>query len=61
MGILKQFIKTREQLIHLENINMPLTPKGNKVIKAMRKEYGNKKGKSVFYATKNAGKLKGVD
>ena len=27
----------------------------------MDKEYGEKKGKSVFYATKNAGKIKGVE
>lgn len=40
---------------------MPLTKKGKKVMSAMVKEYGPKKGKSVFYATKNAGKLHGVD
>lgn len=41
---------------------MPLTKKGEKIRKAMIDEYGSKKkGESVFYATKNAGKLKGVD
>jgi hypothetical protein len=39
---------------------MPLTKKGKKVKKAMQKEYGDKKGKQVFYATENKGKLKGV-
>jgi hypothetical protein len=27
----------------------------------MKKSYGAKKGEQVFYATKNAGKLKGVE
>lgn len=27
----------------------------------MKKEYGDKKGESVFYASKNKGKIKGVD
>lgn len=27
----------------------------------MTKEYGPKKGESVFYASKNAGKISGVD
>jgi hypothetical protein len=27
----------------------------------MRKEYGEKKGKKVFYASKNAGKVTGVE
>lgn len=40
---------------------MPLTSKGNKIIHAMEEEYGEKKGKQVFYASKNAGKIKGVD
>ncbi len=30
-------------------------------MKAMRETYGSKKGKKVFYASKNAGKIKGVD
>lgn len=40
---------------------MPLTKKGKKIMSAMKKEYGSKKGKSVFYATKNKGKIKGVE
>jgi hypothetical protein len=28
---------------------------------AMKKEYGTKKGEKIFYATKNKGKIKGVD
>jgi len=39
---------------------MPLTPKGRKIMKNMRKKYGAKKGKSVFYASANAGKISGV-
>lgn len=27
---------------------------------AMKKEYGEKKGKQVFYASENKGKIKGV-
>lgn len=40
---------------------MPLTEKGKKIRKAMRKTYGPKKGDSVFYASRNSGKIKGVD
>ena len=40
---------------------MPLTAKGSKIMAAMVKEYGKKKGKRVFYASKNAGKIKGVE
>ena len=32
---------------------MPLTKSGKKVMKSMKKEYGKKKGKSVFYASIN--------
>jgi len=39
---------------------MPLTKKGEKVLKAMQREYGKDKGERVFYASVNAGKLKGV-
>jgi hypothetical protein len=39
---------------------MPLTKKGQKIMSAMRKEYGAKKGKAVFYASANKGKIKGV-
>jgi len=40
---------------------MPLTKKGSEIKSAMNKEYGPKKGNSVFYASKNAGKIKGVE
>jgi hypothetical protein len=40
---------------------MPLTKKGAKIMKAMKKEYGSKKGETVFYASKNKGVIKGVD
>jgi len=39
---------------------MPLTKKGRKVMKAMKKSYGSKKGKKVFYASANKSKLRGV-
>lgn len=40
---------------------MPLTPKGRKVLAAMRKKYGDKKGESVFYASIRKGTLKGAE
>ena len=40
---------------------MPLNTKGKKIMKSMKKQYGKKKGKTVFYASKNKGKIKGVD
>ena len=40
---------------------MPLTKKGKEIMKSMGKTYGSKKGKQVFYASKNAGKISGVD
>ena len=39
---------------------MPLTTKGEKIKKAMVKEYGEKKGKQVFYANENKENNKGV-
>lgn len=39
---------------------MPLTPKGKKIKKAMKEEYGAKKGEAVFYASENKGTIKGV-
>lgn len=35
---------------------MPLTASGKKVLANMKDEYGDKKGKSVFYASINKGK-----
>ena len=40
---------------------MPLTSRGKKIMKSMKEKYGKKKGEQVFYATKNKGKLKGVE
>ena len=40
---------------------MPLTSKGRKIMSAMKEQYGAKKGERVFYASRNAGKIKGVD
>lgn len=39
---------------------MPLTRKGKKVLRAMRRFYGKTKGKAVFYASEAAHKIKGV-
>ena len=41
---------------------MPLTSKGEKIMKAMKAQYGSdKKAEEVFYASKNAGKITGVE
>jgi hypothetical protein len=40
---------------------MPLTKKGKKIMKSMKDQYGKKKAKAVFYASKNKKKIKGVD
>ena len=39
---------------------MPLTKKGEKIKKAMQKQYGKKAGERVFYAAENKGTIKGV-
>lgn len=39
---------------------MPLTAKGKKILSAMTKEYGTKKGKKVFYSSSNKGTITGV-
>lgn len=39
---------------------MPLTKKGKTIMTAMSKEYGEKKGKAVFYASQNKGVIKGT-
>jgi len=38
---------------------MPLTKKGKKIMRAMKKKYG-KKAEKVFYASENKGTIKGV-
>jgi hypothetical protein len=40
---------------------VPLTEKGEKIKGAMEKNYGKEKGEEVFYASKNKGKITGVD
>jgi hypothetical protein len=39
---------------------MPLTAKGKEILAAMKKQYGSAKGTEVFYASLNAGKIKGI-
>jgi len=39
---------------------MPLSKKGEKILKMMKKQYGTKKGKQIFYATERKGKIKGI-
>lgn len=38
----------------------PLTPKGEKIMSAMKSQYGSEKGERVFYASANKGTIKGV-
>jgi len=40
---------------------MPLTKKGKEIMKSMQKQYGKKKAEKIFYASKNAGKITGVE
>ena len=40
---------------------MPLNEKGKKIMKSMKKQYGEKRGKTVFYASKNKGTIKDVE
>jgi hypothetical protein len=40
---------------------MPLTSKGQTILGSMIKQYGAKKGKSVFYASINKGTVKGAE
>lgn len=40
---------------------MPLSKKGSKIMAAMKEQYGSEKGERVFYASKNAGKISGVE
>lgn len=40
---------------------MPLTEKGQKILANMKKEYGSKKGKSIFYASINKGTITGAE
>ena len=40
---------------------MPLSKKGTKILDAMEDTYGKKKGKQVFHASVNKGKVKGAE
>jgi len=40
---------------------VPLSKKGKKIMKSMKDQYGSKRGEQVFYASKNKGKIKGVE
>ena len=40
---------------------MPLNEKGKKIMRSMRKQYGKKRGETIFYASKNEGTIKGVE
>ena len=40
---------------------MPLNEKAKKIMKSMKKQYGKKRGETVFYASKNKGVIKGVE
>ena len=40
---------------------MPLTKKGKKIMSSMKSQYGEDKGESVFYASRNKGTIEGVD
>ena len=38
----------------------PLTKKGKEILANMKKEYGAKKGTSIYYASQNKGVIKGT-
>ena len=40
---------------------MPLTNTGKKILSNMKRKYGPEKAQRVFYASKNTGRIKGVD
>jgi hypothetical protein len=40
---------------------MPLTEKGETILRSMTQQYGAKKGKAVFYASRNKGVISGVE
>jgi hypothetical protein len=41
--------------------SMPLSKKGEKIMAAMKAQYGEAEGERVFYKSKNAGTIEGVD
>ena len=40
---------------------MPPTKKGKLILSKMKEEYNKERGQRVFYASANAGKIKGVE
>lgn len=40
---------------------MPLSNKGRKIMRSMKGEYGSKEGERVFYASRNKGRISGVE
>ncbi|HEV2321690.1 MAG TPA: hypothetical protein VGT42_04945 [Gammaproteobacteria bacterium] len=40
---------------------MPLTAKGRKILRNMEREYGPAKGRAVFYASINKGRISGAE
>jgi hypothetical protein len=43
-----------------KEIAMPLTKKGVKIMRAMKSQYGAKRGARVFYASQNKGVIRGT-
>jgi len=39
---------------------MPLTTKGKKILAQMKKDYGAKRGKEIFYKSQQKGTIKGT-
>jgi hypothetical protein len=39
---------------------MPLTKKGTKIMRAMKAQYGARRGARVFYASQNKGTIRGT-
>ena len=39
---------------------MPLTKKGQKIKRAMKRQYGRERGERIFYASERKGTIKGI-
>ena len=39
---------------------MPLNARGKRILASMKRQYGAKRGKSIFYASERTGKIRGV-
>jgi hypothetical protein len=52
----------KKKSVFLQEKTMPLTAKGKTILQHMKSWYGDKyKAEQVFYASKNAGTIKGVE